>query len=78
MRGPMFAAVLLFVSAIALAQDPAPRPSARGPWWEACGEDIMKLGCADKKGKEEVKACLEAHASELSPKCKDFADKHKK
>jgi hypothetical protein len=78
MHRPVFAAVLLLWTALALAQEGGGRPSQRGPWWDACGEDIMKLGCADKKGKEEVKACLDAHAAELSPKCKDFGAKNKK
>jgi hypothetical protein len=77
MRGSIVAVVLL-LPALAFAQDGGARPSQRGPWWDACGEDIMKLGCADKKGKEEVKACLDAHAADLSPKCKDFAAKNKK
>lgn len=41
--------------------------------WSACKHDMEKLKChgTDK----EVDACLEGHAKDLEPKCKELADK---
>jgi cysteine rich repeat protein len=69
----LFAVLLL--PAVGVAQTPAAPPSAeatemREKMRAACSADVQKLCGQIERGKGQMRACLEEHASDLSEACR--------
>lgn len=76
----MLLAAFIASPTIALAAEtdtPAPAAQSGGhKRWAACADDLNKF-CADiEKGKGKKRACLDAHAAELSDTCKQSMAEH--
>jgi hypothetical protein len=79
-------AFVCLASATVFAADPAPAPADNsaattqapdgGKRWKACGDDIQKFCANVEKGKGQMRACLDSHATELSDACKTARAEH--
>lgn len=79
-------AFMCLASAAAFAADPAPAPADSaatatqapegGKRRKACGDDVQKFCANVEKGKGQMRACLDSHATELSDPCKTARAEH--
>jgi flagellar motility protein MotE (MotC chaperone) len=78
-KTPAAALFLVLLPVAALAQSPSTQPSPdraemREKFKAACSADIQKFCAQIERAKGAMRACLQAHANELSAECRALRD----